>query len=1384
MEESKVVVEEMFPDITIQDHVRSKQMWAGSHEQMTSREFVADANFKITRQKITYPQSLFKCLDEAVVNSLDHLINMLKETNDNVVTYINVDYDEKGRITIENNGRGVPTDWHSVAKKYTPQLIFGEVFKGSNIKKDPDSITGGTNGVGIKIANILSTEFEIETVYRKQNTVTKYVQKWTNGMTSFTEPVITDLSKAPQRKQYTRISFMPDYVGAFGYKSLSDVNFAALNMLFRMRLMQAAAYAGYSCAMFSNTTGVKRVCKVQYNGVVIPINSMKDLVNYVDFSPEKSDEKSEEKTSDFSNEKTNEDSDDFEEPVEKIQFMMGADTKFPWEIVIVVSNKYGGNKMVPQISNVNGVAVGSGGKHIDVIVSQIIASVKDVVQQTISGKKNAKVTTNGKNGKNKFSKFATSTKSTKAAKAEKAEKPTKLKKQLETSSVKIQSTHITNNIFIFANTQIPGVNWSSQIKSEAIYDGKKLTNYKIPDKPATEIANGLKEIVMRAIYGESSVIGAPTGSKTSRVLANKYYGSRHAGKKKRAHPCMLLLAEGDSAISMLRRGLKEVKNAEYYGMMALGGVIINVRKQCSIEPGDSTSPEKAEKAINDFLEDNPSDVDSVSTETSSVVSTVESTTETTTETNQTKKHKHTQGRITMKKKLAENKFFQIFLQVTGLNFNYRYDPASPTYRKEMATLRYDKLVGCVDQDHDGVGFIFSLIINIFVMFWPSLLQQGYICRFITPLLRAYPKSGGRVFDFASKFLFEDWLKQMGSSASRYRIDYIKGLGTHEPAEVKHMFKGGNFENKIFTYLSDNGTNDIYEKLFGESSEPRKKILTAPPNLITKELELKQLQTRIITATDHALYECEPHKRENLKRKLWHVIDGMNEVGRKILNGSIKYFGKKPEKVKITILQGAITKSQHYHYGNSSLEDAIFGKGFLAVGGVQLPVLLPFGEFGSRARGGSDHASSRYASTALNRKLVEALYPPDDMQTLEYIYDDNTRVEPKFFVPILPTAILESTEMPADGWKIKVWARDVFSVLRCVRAMIMTWNEQNDALESNPKDFQNIKILPLKQECRGFKGTFRSIRGKFHSVGTYTILEPQTATTGMKFAITELPLRKWFLNYCEYLEASKRFVKCGPAAQKQTYQLIEEIYCDTKCTDDNIWIEIHLCAPTAQFDPFAYLESRSSAWMDGLEDYFELCDYMDNQLNFINIDDSVLECKSYEEVVKHWFYVRKSYYAKRIKRNKVLNALYIQYLENLIRYLEAYKELNISDVKEEAADIILTANKYDKLDVSWIERPDCSTIEEIIYGATKSPTISYKYLYKTTDRDRFSENIELRRKELESEKNKLRILEEMSNGGAFLGSRIWLQELDHLEKIITEGLRTNWLFENFGKFKYE
>ena len=69
---------------------------------------------------------------------------------------------------------------------------------------------------------------------------------------------------------------------------------------------------------------------------------------------------------------------------------------------------------------------------------------------------------------------------------------------------------------------------------------------------------------------------------------------------------------------------------------------------------------------------------------------------------------------TRSKKLIDNKFMNTIVQVLGLSFGQTY-----ATEKERSTLYYGGVIGCVDQDLDGVGNIFSLLLNLFHHFWPA-----------------------------------------------------------------------------------------------------------------------------------------------------------------------------------------------------------------------------------------------------------------------------------------------------------------------------------------------------------------------------------------------------------------------------------------------------------------------------------------------------------------------------------------------------------------------------------------------------------------------------------------------------------------------------------------
>jgi hypothetical protein len=94
-------------------------------------------------------------------------------------------------------------------------MIFGMLRSGSNYDDSQERLTGGLNGFGAKLANVLSTSFSLETV--DADTKKKYVQTWTNNMSDKTEPVV----KACRTKPYTRVTFQPE-LKFFGLEEITD----------------------------------------------------------------------------------------------------------------------------------------------------------------------------------------------------------------------------------------------------------------------------------------------------------------------------------------------------------------------------------------------------------------------------------------------------------------------------------------------------------------------------------------------------------------------------------------------------------------------------------------------------------------------------------------------------------------------------------------------------------------------------------------------------------------------------------------------------------------------------------------------------------------------------------------------------------------------------------------------------------------------------------------------------------------------------------------------------------------------------------------------------------------------------------------------------------
>lgn len=253
-----------------------------------------------------------------------------------------------------------------------------------------------------------------------------------------------------------------------------------------------------------------------------------------------------------------------------------------------------------------------------------------------------------------------------------------------------------------------------------------------------------------------------------------------------------------------------------------------------------------------------------------------------------------------------------------------------------------------------------------------------------------------------------------------------------------------------------------------------------------------IQIKNKTVTEYLDQEYAKYGMYTLEnRAIPSVIDGFKPTQRKIIYIADKVWKSGNEKpLKIFQLGGKIAADAHYHHSDGSLNGAIIGMAQSFKN--SLPLLEEIGQFGSLRS--PEAGAPRYISTKLTSNF-RLLYK--DFELLENQYEEGNMIEPKFFLPIIPTVLLNGSSGIAVGFATNILNRNPL-----------------DLVEACIKQLDGKKINKLLPWWKDYSGPVEQVNETTQYImkGVYRVVNTTT------IHITELPPSMTFQKYEAHLNS--------------------------------------------------------------------------------------------------------------------------------------------------------------------------------------------------------------------------------------------------------------------------
>ena len=375
-----------------------------------------------------------------------------------------------------NDGNGIDVAKHPEEDLWIPEMIFAHLRTSTNYDKDQKKITGGKNGFGVKLLLIWSTWGSVETVDHTRGL--KFTQEYSDNLNTIHPPKIT---KCSTKKPYTTIAFKPDYK-RLGLKHGLTTDMLSL---LKRRIYDIAAITD-------------KTVKVKYNSELVPVRQFQQ---YVDL---------------YIGDKSN-----------TTRLYEEGNTR--WEYVVCLAPK----EEFTQVSFVNGIYTGKGGKHVDYILNQIVRKLTAFIKQ----KKKVEV------------------------------KPNTIKEQLWLFlRCDIDNPTFESQTKDYMNTPVAAFGSSCEVSDKFI---EKLAKMGV-----MEAACALTEVKENKVVKKSDGVKTKSIRGIPKLIDANYAGTDRSGE------CTLFLCEGDSAKAGIVSGLSTT-DRNTIGVYPLKGKLFNVRGEAS-----------------------------------------------------------------------------------------------------------------------------------------------------------------------------------------------------------------------------------------------------------------------------------------------------------------------------------------------------------------------------------------------------------------------------------------------------------------------------------------------------------------------------------------------------------------------------------------------------------------------------------------------------------------------------------------------------------------------------------------------------------------------------------------------------------------------------------